>query len=257
MKKLALLTVLVLGFARTASACDNPPCADTVQPAPCPEGETCAAPVADAPAAEPPGTVTMGPPQNIAPAAEVAPAPKPHTWVPEPATVAPFPSFAEPAKPKSPYRRKIGVQLGLGVPDAATLGVVFRPVKFVRVELGGAYNYLTEGVQVGVTALPFGRVLSFTGECGYFFGGNANKFTNKEYPALDDTSYEYCNTHAGLDFGRERATFFIHGGMSYFDARIRNTTQQINRNDVTVVSDPHLTAWFPSFKLGLIVYFGK
>lgn len=241
-KTTILLSILVLGFARAALACpDGETCATL---APCPEGSVC-----DAPVAEPPGTVKMGPPQDIAVAEE-----------PPVLGGPPFPGFEEPLPPlkkKSPYRRHFGVQVGLGVPDAATVGVVFRPVKYVRTELGGAYNYLTEGAQVGISLLPFGRVLSFTGECGYFFGGNANKFTNKEYPALDDTSYEYCNTHAGLEIGHERATFFIHGGMSYFDARIRNTTQQINRGDVTVVSDPHLTAWFPSFKLGLIVYFGK
>ena len=195
------------------------------------EPTPCGNPPCEAADAGPPVLVEMGPPVNVRP--------------------------SEPDKPVEPnvYRRKFGVQLGLGVPDAATLGIVFRPVKYVRAELGGAYNYLTGGVQIGATVLPFGRVLSFTGEGGYFFGGNANRFTSKNEPALDDVSYEYCNVHAGLDFGRERATFFVHGGMSYLSAYVSNATQQLNSSSVTFTSDPHLTAWFPSAKIGLIVYF--
>lgn len=279
MKPIILTVVLALSFSTAALA---------AEPAPCPEGQVCAVPVAAAPAPcgseascavpkpceNPPcdgviadnpkvwdekggggGGVASANPANDPLAAPAAPDPWTNVVMGPPENVRPS---APPDKPAEPdvYRRHFGVQLTLGVPDAATLGIVYRPVKYVRGELGGNYNYLTGGVQVGVTALPFGRVLSFTGECGYFFGGNANGVTGKKpQPALDDMTYEYCNTHAGVDFGRERATFFIHAGMSYFNKYISNATQQVNAQGVSFTGDPHLTAWFPSAKVGLIVYF--
>ena len=219
--------------------CDNPPCGavapDTV------DVDVLAGPAenfrnADSPAEDPA-------PVEAAPVVDLPPAPAPVVSAPD-----------VPIQPNV-YRHHFGLQLDLGVPDAAAFGFVYRPVKYVRGEVAGTYNYLSEGVRVGITALPFGRILSFTVEGGKYFDGNANKFTSKNEPVLDAVSYDYANLHAGLDFGRQRATFFIHGGMSYLSTEIKNLNQQFS--GVSFGGNPTLTAWFPSFKLGLIIYLGR
>ena len=67
-----------------------------------------------------------------------------------------------------------------------------------------------------------------------------------------------------IDFGSRRATFFIHGGMSYIRASVHNMDQVVassmSSNDgsgtteISFTKDPIVRAWLPSVKLGLIVY---
>jgi hypothetical protein len=239
--KFILTVVFALSFIPAAGA-------QEAAPTPCPEGEVCSVPEATPPGAVevetpiPAPEVIVGPVQNLqeAPVVDLPP--------------APAPSAPDVPIPPNPYRRHYGIQLDLGVPDAVALGFVYRPIKYLRAEVAGTYNTLSVGARAGVTVLPiFGRVLSGTVEGGIYSAGNANKYAPHEEPALDSVSYEYANFHLGADFGRERVTFFIHGGMSYLSTGIHNLNQQFN-NQVLFRTDPTLTAWFPSVKLGLIVY---
>lgn len=236
--KRALTVVFALCFTAPAFAQET-------APPPCPEGEVCNTAPDATPAEietaipEAPGPdVTMGPVQNLQEVPAALPAPTPDI----------------PITPNV-YRRRFGIQLDLGVPDAVALGFVYRPVKYVRGDLSVTYNALAVGGRAGVTVLPiFGRILSGTVEGGYYLDGNANKFSPTQEPGLDSVGYKYANFHLGADFGRERVTFFVHGGMSYLSTEFKNLNQQFH-DQVSFRNDPTLTAWFPSFKLGLIVYF--
>jgi hypothetical protein len=181
------------------------------------------------------------------------------------ATVAGVPVLTPKALPR------FGVMADAGLPDGANASLVFRPLSWLRGHAGGGSNMISKGVRAGVTLLPFGSGPSATLEAGHYFDGDANglarKFAGSSFQSalLERVGYDYANAHLGLDFGSRRATFYIHGGMSYVRARIHNVDSVLaaeavangadsGTTEVSVKQDPIVRAWFPSVKLGLIVY---
>jgi len=164
----------------------------------------------------------------------------------------------------------LGVMVDAGLPDGANASLVVRPFSWLRAHGGGGTNMIGKGVRAGATLLPFGGGPSATIEVGHYFDGDANgvakRFAGSTFssPLLERIGYDYANAHLGLDFGSRRATFYIHGGMSYvradvhnFDSVVSSTASTNGGNGSTEISinkDPTVRAWFPSAKLGLIVY---
>jgi hypothetical protein len=132
-------------------------------------------------------------------------------------------------------------------------------------------------VRVGVTLLPFGRGPSGTLEAGHFFEGNASAAAAQFFgagisesflsPTFQRVGYDFVNAHVGLDLGYKRATFYIHGGMSYLRGVVPkenlnstfNTAPSIDGQDanglqVVFKQDASVRAIVPSAKIGLIVY---
>jgi len=165
---------------------------------------------------------------------------------------------------------RLGVMADAGLPDGANASLVFRPLRWLRVHGGGSYNMISTGVRAGVTLVPFGMGPSATLEAGHYFEGNANgvaqRFAGSTFSSatLDRLGYDYGNAHLGLDLGYRRVTFFVHGGMSYMRGQIHNAdsllssqVSGIGGNGSTEISfkqDPTVRAWFPSAKIGLLVY---
>ena len=172
------------------------------------------------------------------------------------------------ATPKGPPR--LGVMADAGLPDGANASLVFRPFWWLRAHGGGGYNMISSGVRAGVTLVPFGAGPSATIEGGHYFDGNANgvaqRFAGATFHSalLDRVGYDYANAHLGLELGSRRATFYIHGGMSYIRAQIHNFDSVVasqaaanggnGSTEVSINQDPTVKAWVPSAKLGLIVY---
>jgi hypothetical protein len=167
---------------------------------------------------------------------------------------------------------RLGVMADAGLPDGANASLVYRPLRWLRVHGGGGYNMVSEGIRAGATVVPFGMGPSATLETGHYFDGNANgvvqRFAGQSFssPLLQRVGYDYCNFHLGLDFGYRRVTFFVHGGMSYVRAQVHNLDSVVSSQasaasdgngttSVSIKQDPTVQAWFPSAKLGLIVYF--
>ena len=163
----------------------------------------------------------------------------------------------------------LGVMRDAGLPDGANAALVVRPLRWLRVHGGGGYNMISPGVRAGLTLLPFGSGPSATLEAGHYFDGNANglvrRFAGQSFQnvLLDRVGYDYANAHLGLDFGSRRATFYIHGGMSYLRAKVHTfdsvleseaSSTGASGTEVSIKQDPIVRAWFPSVKLGLIVY---
>ena len=167
----------------------------------------------------------------------------------------------------------IGLMTDAGLPDGLTGSLVVRPLSWLRLHGGGSYNMISPGVRAGVTLIPFGWGPSLSAEAGHYFEGDANnlvrRFAGPSYDsnaALQRVGYDYANAHLGLEFGSRRATFYIHGGVSY----IRATVHQLNDvvaaqsqsaagdsgsgTQVSIKQDPVIRAFTPSIKLGLIVY---
>jgi hypothetical protein len=167
---------------------------------------------------------------------------------------------------------KLGLMVDAGLPDGANASLVFRPLSWLRAHAGGGYNMISPGVRAGVTVIPFGWGPSATVEAGRYFEGNANGVAQRvagsgfHSGVLERVGYDYANAHLGLDFGSRAFTFYIHAGMSYARAKVHNldgalsTTQastdpSSGSTEITVPQDPTVRAWFPSAKLGLVVYF--
>lgn len=163
----------------------------------------------------------------------------------------------------------LGVMLDAGLPDGANASLVVRPLRWLRAHGGAGYNMVSPGLRAGLTVLPFGSGPSATVEGGHYFDGNANgivrRFAGQSFDnaLLERVGYDYANFHLGLDLGSRRATFYIHGGMSYLRAKVHNVDSVLESEtsgsgagstEVSIKQDPIVRAWFPSLKLGLIVY---
>jgi hypothetical protein len=163
-----------------------------------------------------------------------------------------------------------GVMADAGLPDGANASLVLRPLRWLRLHGGGGYNTISTGVRAGITLVPFGMGPSATLEAGHYFEGNANgmaqRFAGSTFSSatLDRLGYDYGNAHLGLDLGYRRVTFFIHGGMSYMRAQIHNADSVLasqvsgaggnGSTEISFKQDPTVRAWFPSAKIGLLIY---
>ena len=138
----------------------------------------------------------------------------------------------------------------VGLPDGAGASLVYRPASWVRLHGGGTYNMISSGVRAGASFIPLGWGPSLTVEGGHYFDGDANGLVRRF-------------AHLGLELGFRRATFYLHGGMSFIRASVHNIDRAIqsetagdgsSSTQLSVKQDPTIRAFTPSAKLGLIVY---
>jgi hypothetical protein len=160
--------------------------------------------------------------------------------------------------------------LDVGVPDGAVLGVAFRPAFWTRFHVGAGTNAISPGVRAGAVLVPLSEGPSLTVEGGHYFEGDANsivsQFAGPSYSqsrTAQRVGYQFANFHLGLDFGSRYATFFLHGGMTYLHTTLHNTNDVLGGQTVSsqgavttyaFSQDMNLSVWFPSFKLGFLVY---
>jgi hypothetical protein len=159
------------------------------------------------------------------------------------------------------------MRLGAGFPDGATADVVFRPMPWLRLQAGPAWNYLAWGFQGGVALTPIRWVISPVLEAryGHFFGANLNKVAKNlsaEVQSLaTDVGYDYFNGQLALEFGSPRGfTFSLGVGLCYLWTDVNGTGTVVqNRGTpdqatVTIVN-PSVRAVLPSVRLGMLYYF--
>jgi hypothetical protein len=162
---------------------------------------------------------------------------------------------------------KLGLRVGLGLPDGLTADLVYRPIPSLRLQAGPSWNYLAFGLQVGVAITPFrwavSPVLEFS--YGHYFGADLSKVfknvTAEVQPLVKDVAYDYLNGQIGIEFGSPSGlTFSIGLGLSYLWTDV-NGTATLLRNQGTpdattvVISNPSLRAVTPSLRLGVLYYF--
>ena len=161
-----------------------------------------------------------------------------------------------------------GVTFDVGVPDGTNAALVFRPIRAVRLHAGFGHNGITHGYRAGVTLVPFGSWFSPTlsVDVGRYPEGDANPLVRMAVgdptfsaPALERVGYRYGNLHLGLEFGRKRATFYIHGGVSRVVGRVHQLLSTMDwsssSTSVTLAEDPVVTITSVSARVGLIIYF--
>jgi hypothetical protein len=160
----------------------------------------------------------------------------------------------------------LGVTVDAGVPDGASAAVVVRPVSRLRLHAGATHNAISTGMRGGITLAPlrtwFSPTLSL--DVGTYPEGDANPLARKvtgdamfSSAMFERVGYSYANAHLGFEFGRERATFYIHAGASYITTKIKNLDAASDDSStmVTFTQDPVVNVWTVSARLGVIVYF--
>lgn len=154
-----------------------------------------------------------------------------------------------------PRHRWLGMQVDVGAPDGAALGLVVRPkFDWLRLEAAGTYNGLAPGGRLGLTLDPvsFGIAPTLTAEAG--FAGQGAIPNHADLPMV---GYDYANFHLGLEFGsRSSWRFFFHGGPSFLHVSTSNFQNAVSLGNGITLANPTTDAWvIPTFKLGLSLYF--
>tara|TARA_R110002073_G_scaffold218689_3_gene378979 strand:+ start:558 stop:1103 length:546 start_codon:yes stop_codon:yes gene_type:complete len=165
----------------------------------------------------------------------------------------------------------VGVMVDAGLPDGVSGSLVWRMSPRIRVHGGVGYNGFAPGVRAGfsVAAFPFFITPTATVEAGRFFEGDANTLAQMvsgdsefDEPALREVGYDFANAHVGLELGYSGMTFYVHGGMSALQMRVRNLNATLDANfdesdgpKLELRSDPTLRVIGPSARAGFVYYF--
>ncbi len=169
---------------------------------------------------------------------------------------------------RSPW---LGAMADVGVPDGATMSIVYRPLRPLRLHAGLSHNLISLGERVGVTWVPFASWVSPTLslEYGHFAEGNANPAVQRltgddtnQSPVLDRVGYDYANARVGLELGRKWFTFYVHAGVSRITGTVHNLDaetmpESAGTTSVSFTTDPTVRVWSVSARLGFIVYLAK
>jgi hypothetical protein len=171
----------------------------------------------------------------------------------------------------SSARPRIGAGLDVGLPDGATVSIVYRPIRALRAHVGLSHNGISLGQRAGVTLSPFSwwATPTLSLEYGRFAEGNANPIARQitgdstfGSSALDRVGYSYANARLGLELGRKWFTFYLHAGVSRITGQVHNLaaetmSESTGTTTVSFPRDPSVRLWAPSASLGFIVYLAK
>lgn len=165
----------------------------------------------------------------------------------------------------------LGALVDVGFPGGVMGGVAARPWPWLRVEGALGTNAVSMGLRGGVALrAPTTVSPSLALEFGHYFEGNANGIARtvagSDYERTrmaEQVGYDFVNLHAGFEIGLDRATLFVHGGMSHMTARLHNVDDALSSGMAAssqgttfeLHSDPHLQLWVPSLKLGALFFF--
>jgi len=162
----------------------------------------------------------------------------------------------------------IGAMADVGLPDAATVSIVVRPIRSLRAHAGLSHNLISLGQRAGITWAPLSWWASPTLslEYGHYADGNANPLVRRvtgdqtfSSAVLDRVGYDYANAHLGLELGQRWFTFYIHGGVSRITGAVHNLSaetmsQSSGTTSVSFSRDPHVQLTTVSARIGFIVY---
>lgn len=182
---------------------------------------------------------------------------------------APVLAAEQPPASSSWYSLYGGNHFGLlvdgGVPGGAGLAGTFRPWRFLRVEGGLNWNYVSLGLRGGVTVIPFewGITPTLHLEGGHFFPGDASRFASDAGAKLllGHVPEDYMSASLGLEFGsQQRFVFFLRMGLSWIRTEVSNIAQAIaaeNPGGTTTVKSAgnvSMLVQAPTLSLGVLFY---
>jgi hypothetical protein len=148
--------------------------------------------------------------------------------------------------------------------------LIVRPIPWLRLTAGPAWNYLGWGLQVGAGWTPIRWAVSPTLslDYGHYFDADASKLAhrfgdkNTDFePLLKRVGYDYLSAQVGLELGSQRGvSFFLRGGLSYLATTLHGTSRSTggssgSSGSQVQVTDPSIRAVIPSAKLGFLISF--
>lgn len=203
-------------------------------------------------------------PAAAAPARPAATPPAKPATAPPPATPAVAAPVADPGYPEW------GTAIDAGIPGGVNLDVLYRPMPFIRLWAGPAWNYAAFGFQggAGVALANWGITPVLSVEAGRYFSTDVAQFVKsggsvpaEMKPLLQKISLNYAAALLGFEFGSPRGfSFALRLGLARLSLATHGSgtfTQDNGQGGTTSVkfTDPRFTATAPALKLGFQYWF--
>lgn len=166
---------------------------------------------------------------------------------------------------------RLGVAAEVGVPEGGRASLVVAPLRSLRLAAGVAHNLVSTGVAASASWSPLTTWAAPTVSIGYghFPEGDANPLARKlsgdgalSSPLLDEVGYDYACAHLGLELGGDRVRVALAAGASRVTTRARGLAAELTDRagasmpaQLSFPTDPEVTIWSASARLGLVVYF--
>jgi hypothetical protein len=162
-------------------------------------------------------------------------------------------TVARPA-PRTARPSWVGLTFDLGMPDIIGVGLVVRPLWWLRVQAGGNTDLFSGGLGGGVvfTALRHRFSPAFSLDGGHVFAANTHGVPKAFGLNVDGqiVGYDYASAHAGLEIAiNRRVSLSARGGVSFIDL-----TAVPDGSKPSPIKSADLHIWTPSGKLAVTVY---
>lgn len=163
----------------------------------------------------------------------------------------------------------VGIGLDAGAPGGGGFTLLVRPLWWLRLNGGAAYNYAGFGYRGGISFAPCwcGVTPTLNLDAGHYVSGNFNKFVTvtdpNERTLLSHTTYNFASAQIGLEFGSQRwFNFYLRGGLTYFRSTFSGADLTAlaqgkvgtDPSNTYKVGDGKLTALLPSLSLGFNIF---
>lgn len=172
----------------------------------------------------------------------------------EAATVA-VPTIVAPAPAARPPRPSyVGLTFDLGMPDIIGVGVVVRPLWWLRLVAGGSSDLFSGGLGGGVVFVPLRRRLSpaISVDGGHVFP-SATRGVPRAFGVNVDgqiVGYDFVSLQAGLEFAiNRRVSLSACTGVSFIDV-----SAVPDGSKPTNIKSADLHVWSPAGKVAVMVY---
>jgi hypothetical protein len=161
--------------------------------------------------------------------------------------------------------RRFGLQLDVSAPDGGGVLALFRPLWWLRLNGGLAYNVLGVGFRGGLSLLPVKSNVtpSLSLNLGHYFNGDLGKFVTPNSAAeralLSNAAYDFWSAQAGLEFGSQQGVlFYLRAGIAHLSGGLsaQDLTAYLNSTGTSGyrAGNGEFSALIPSFSLGIIAY---
>jgi hypothetical protein len=124
----------------------------------------------------------------------------------------------------------IGLGIDAGFPGGAGFTLLVRPLWWLRLNAGLAYDYAGFGYRGGLSLAPCWCAVTPTLnlDAGHYLSGDFNKFASVSDPnvraLLSHVTYTFATAQIGLEFGSQRwFNFYLRGGLTYFVSAFSGT----------------------------------
>src|SRR3989440_11575198 len=162
------------------------------------------------------------------------------------------------------------ISLGIdgGAPGGGGLTLLVRPLWWLRLNGGLAYNVAGFGFRGGITLAPADWAVTPTLnlDAGRYLSGDMNKFVTVSDPSeralLSKTTYTFATAQLGLEFGSQRRfSFYLRGGITYVYSRLSGAditaiaaSHNGDPNNTFTVGDAKISAIAPCASLGFNIF---